>query len=108
MTPAWSRESVGPTRLVDETGHEPWYFGKHKENRRFFKRYGDFLIQQQQWAPAAIEAIDVATDLVMEQIEDPQRDGPWDRRGLVVGHVQSGKTANYAGLVNKAADAGYS
>ena len=43
----------------------------------------------------------------MEQIENPQRDGRWDRRGLVVGHVQSGKTANYAGLVNKAADAGY-
>ena len=32
---------------------------------------------------------------------------PWDRRGLVVGHVQSGKTANYAGLADKAADAGY-
>ena len=43
----------------------------------------------------------------MEQLEDPARDGPWDRRGLVVGHVQSGKTAKYAGLANKAADAGY-
>ena len=43
----------------------------------------------------------------MEQMEDPNRDGPWDRRGLVVGHVQFGKTANYAGLASKAADAGY-
>ena len=33
--------------------------------------------------------------------------GPWDRRGMVVGHVQSGKTANYTGLICKAADAGY-
>jgi hypothetical protein len=33
--------------------------------------------------------------------------GEWRRRGLVVGHVQSGKTANYIGLINKAADAGY-
>jgi hypothetical protein len=32
---------------------------------------------------------------------------PGDRRGLVVGQVQSGKTANYTGLVCKAADAGY-
>lgn len=96
-----------PTKLVDERGHEPWYFGDHKNNRRFFKRYTDFLLQSQQWAPATIEAIDTATDLVMEQIENPKREGSWDRRGLVVGHVQSGKTANYAGLVNKAADAGY-
>ncbi|MCB1885710.1 MAG: Z1 domain-containing protein [Geminicoccaceae bacterium] len=30
-----------------------------------------------------------------------------ERRGLVVGHVQSGKTASYTGLICKAADAGY-
>lgn len=95
------------TTLIDERGHVAWYFGDRKANRRFFKRYADFLMQDQGWAPATIDAIDEATDLVMEQIEDPRRDGPWDRRGLVVGHVQSGKTANYAGLVNKAADAGY-
>jgi hypothetical protein len=96
-----------PTTLSDEQGHVPWYFGKRKEGRRFFRRYADFLLQDQRWSPAAIEAIDEATDLVMEQIEDPEREGRWDRRGLVVGHVQSGKTANYAGLANKAADAGY-
>jgi hypothetical protein len=96
-----------PTSLVDERNHVAWYFGERKSNRRFFKRYADFLMQDQGWAPATVDAIDAATDLVMEQIEDPRRDGPWDRRGLVVGHVQSGKTANYAGLVNKAADAGY-
>ena len=93
--------------MSDEQGHVPWYFGKRKEHRRFFRRYADFLRQDQQWPPAAIEAIDTATDLVMEQLEDPEREGRWDRRGLVVGHVQSGKTANYAGLANKAADAGY-
>ncbi|WP_315718263.1 MULTISPECIES: Z1 domain-containing protein [unclassified Bradyrhizobium] len=96
-----------PTRLVDERGHVPWYFGDRKEGRRFFRRYSDFLLQDQGWSPATIDAIDLSTDLIMEQIEDPNRDGPWDRRGLVVGHVQFGKTANYAGLASKAADAGY-
>jgi len=96
-----------PTTLVDERDHIAWYFGDRKTNGRFFKRYADFLSQDQGWSPAAIDAIDVSTDLIMEQIEDPNRDGPWDRRGLVIGHVQSGKTANYAGLINKAADAGY-
>ena len=74
-----------PTTLTDEQGHVPWYFGQRKEGRRFFRRYADFLRQDQQWAPAAIEAIDTATDLVMEQLEDPERVGQWDRRGLVVG-----------------------
>ncbi|MGY4305167.1 hypothetical protein ACVIJ6_002410 [Bradyrhizobium sp. USDA 4369] len=96
-----------PTTLIDQRGHVPWYFGDRKEGRRFFKRYGEFLLQDQGWPPAAIDAIDLSTDLIMELIEDPNRDGPWDRRGLVVGHVQFGKTANYAGLASKAADAGY-
>jgi hypothetical protein len=83
-----------PTRLVDERNHIAWYFGDRKTNRRFFKRYADFLLQDQGWPPSAIDAIDSSTDLIMEQLEDPNRDAPWDRRGLVIGHVQSGKTAN--------------
>ena len=96
-----------PTRIVDEKGHIPWYSGERKTDRRFFQRYVDFLRQDQGWSQAAIDALDECTDFVMEEIEDPEREGHWDRRGLVVGHVQSGKTANYAGLANKAADAGY-
>jgi hypothetical protein len=96
-----------PTRLADERNHIGWYFGDRKTSRRFFKRYTDFLQQDLGWPPSAIDAIDASTDLIMEQLEDPNRDAPWDRRGLVIGHVQSGKTANYAGLINKAADAGY-
>jgi Z1 domain len=38
---------------------------------------------------------------------NPEKPGAWKRRGLVVGDVQSGKTASYSALVNKAADAGY-
>jgi hypothetical protein len=96
-----------PTRIVDEKGHVPWYQGDRKADRRFFQRYVDFLRQDKGWSETAIDALDQSTDFVMEEIEDPDREGPWDRRGLIVGHVQSGKTANYAGLASKAADAGY-
>jgi hypothetical protein len=95
------------TLLADKRGHVPWYFGERKADRRFFRRYADFLLHNQGWSPIAVDAIDETTDLVMEQLEDPNREGEWDRRGLVVGHVQSGKTANYAAVVNKAADAGF-
>jgi hypothetical protein len=96
-----------PTRIVDERGHVPWYIGDRKTNRRFFQRYIDLLRNDQGWPQAAIDALDESTDAIMEEIEDPDRDGPWDRRGLVVGHVQFGKTANYAALACKAVDAGY-
>jgi Z1 domain len=96
-----------PTKIVDERGHVAWYVGERKANRRFFQRYVEFLRQDQAWPQAAIDAIDESTDIIMEELEDPEREGKWDRRGLVVGHVQSGKTANYAGLASKAADAGY-
>lgn len=95
------------TLLLDMRGHVPWYFGDRKADRKFFKRYADFLLYNQGWPPVSVDAIDATTDLVLEQLEDPNREGQWDRRGLVVGHVQSGKTANYAAVANKAADAGY-
>ena len=44
---------------------------------------------------------------MLSLLENPLREGSWDRRGLVVGHVQSGKTSHYSGLICKAADAGY-
>lgn len=40
-------------------------------------------------------------------MEDPEQQPEWKRRGLVVGNVHSGKTATYAALICKAADAGY-
>ena len=44
---------------------------------------------------------------VLDLLGDPSQQGDWDRRGLVLGHVQSGKTSNYSGLLCRAADAGY-
>ena len=43
----------------------------------------------------------------MNFLFDPSIDGQFQRYGLVVGRVQSGKTANYAGLISRAVDAGY-
>jgi hypothetical protein len=95
------------TKLVDETGHVRWYFGERQRSGAFFQRYRDYLKDVEGWGDAAVEGLSDATDQILEQLEDPQREGRWDRRGLVVGHVQSGKTANYTGLMCKAADSGY-
>jgi hypothetical protein len=54
-----------------------------------------------------INDLDDFTDKILDKCVNPRLPGSWDRRGMVVGHVQSGKTSNYVGLINKATDAGY-
>lgn len=54
-----------------------------------------------------VNSVDDLTDKILDKCVNPKIKGSWDRRGMVVGNVQSGKTANYTGLINKATDAGY-
>ncbi|MED1122084.1 Z1 domain-containing protein [Bacillus atrophaeus] len=56
--------------------------------------------------PEVLETISEDTDHIMNNLADPDL-GSFTRYGMVVGHVQSGKTSNYAALICKAADAGY-
>jgi len=46
-------------------------------------------------------------DNILTECGNPELLNQWNVRGLVMGDVQSGKTASYGGLVSKAADAGY-
>ena len=95
--------------LTDETSdHLPWLAAKRASIEwGFTRRYQRFLEEQKGWALATLQRSDDLTDRIMELLEDPGRPGAWDRRGMVVGEVQSGKTSNYIELVCKAADAGY-
>ncbi|MDT6964295.1 Z1 domain-containing protein [Cupriavidus sp. SZY C1] len=93
------------TALVDDVGHKPWLTPERKANWRYWQRYREWQEAKLPWS--AIDGLDASTDEVLGLLEDPLRVGSWDRRGLVVGHVQSGKTGNYTGLISKAADAGY-
>lgn len=85
--------------------HIPWLNSERKKGWTYWQRYAEYMGIRIPWT--ALDALDGATDEVLSQLEDPTREGAWDRRGLVVGHVQSGKTGNYTGLICKAADAGY-
>jgi hypothetical protein len=91
--------------LQSAIGHEAWLTAVRKKEWRYWRRYREYLEGKLSWK--AVEALDRSTDSILGLLEDPTRPGPWDRRGLVVGHVQSGKTGNYTGMICKAADAGY-
>lgn len=91
--------------LNSDEGHVSWLMSNRKKDWRYWQRYREWL--ERKISYTAVDGLDRSTDTVLGLLEDPARDGPWDRRGLVVGHVQSGKTSNYTGLICKAADAGY-
>ena len=91
--------------LAEDGNHVAWLDAERKRGWRLWQRYREY--QEEDLPEAAVEALDLSTERILELLEDPRREDGWDRRGLVVGHVQSGKTANYTGLICKAADAGY-
>lgn len=91
--------------LEDKVGHVAWLNASRKREWRYWQRYRTFL--ERRIADDVVESLNESSDDILGLLEDPKREGAWGRRGLVVGHVQSGKTGNYSGLVCKAADAGY-
>ena len=59
------------------------------------------------WNTDTVGSINKGSSLVVNYLFDPREAGEQQRYGLVVGHVQSGKTANFTSVIAKAADVGY-
>ena len=101
--------SMGLGAIVDAADFRPWL-----HDARINGEVGDFywgryrkLLNIKGLPKSVIDATDEVTDKALDRLGDPKNMTPWSRRGMVVGHVQSGKTQNYTGLICKAADAGY-
>lgn len=74
----------------------------------FWTRYVMYLKKDKHFPDAVIAHLDALTDEILDHLFNPQMENVQiDKKGLVVGQVQSGKTANYTGLICKAADAGF-
>lgn len=94
--------------LEDNRDHQEWLAGERSSiTWAFWSRYKKYLEVDEKLPPAVVANIDETTDEILKRLESPKRSGSWDRRGMVVGNVQSGKTSNYTGLISKAVDAGY-
>lgn len=94
--------------FVKEKNHVSWYYAaKGKINPQFWTRYSTYLYKDAGLNSDVINSIDVATDEMMDLLSNPNDTMAFQRRGLVIGDVQSGKTSTYLALMNKAADAGY-
>ncbi len=101
--------SMGFGAIVDAEDFRPWLHDAriNGEIEDFYWGRYRKLLNLKGLPKSVIDATDEVTDRVLDRLGNPRNLSPWSRRGMVVGHVQSGKTANYTGLICKAADAGY-
>ena len=96
--------------ILKEDENNPWLNEKRADidfENGFWGRYREYLEIEKNFAPDVINKLDRITDSILDNFFDPSIKATINKKGLVVGQVQSGKTANYTGLICKAADAGF-
>jgi hypothetical protein len=94
-----------PLLIADR--HEDWYAPVTGVGDYYWSTYARYLSEQRGWDERAILSMDNHTRAVVECLANPASPASYAARGLVMGYVQSGKTANFTGVVARAADAGY-
>lgn len=82
-----------------------WVTKEMKASRYYWKLCSEQMASY--LGEGSLEKIDIESECVLRRLHDPRDNGSWNTKGLVLGNIQSGKTANYSALIAKAADAGY-
>lgn len=109
----WEEENAQPilrARILSGIGGpRDWFQNWDPSTGYYWRRLRSYLIDQLGRSTAEVESLDDATDTILSHLEDPRPTGPAPFRvqGLVIGYVQSGKTANFSALIAKSADLGY-
>lgn len=97
---------VGAVVIAKAAEWDPWYTEEVAAERAFYWTAYRKVVEKK-IGGAATNELDRVTYEVVRRLADPTRKEPYQSKGLVVGHVQSGKTANFTGVLAKAVDAGY-
>lgn len=82
-----------------------WYAGPGATDQHWPALEG-YLENEKRWDREAIDSIDESSSEVVSLLANPTHE-QFRCKGLVVGYVQSGKTANMTAVIAKAVDAGY-
>jgi len=77
------------------------------EPQPYFSAFHDFLLNERKWDRSTVETLTETSNELIERLPNPAAAREFQTRGLVVGHIQSGKTATMAALIARAADQGY-
>ena len=96
-------------RGVVDGGPKAWASEWDSASGSYWIRQRQYLLDKVGRRLSEVEATDDDSTKILSYLEDPRASGPdtFDVRGLVIGNVQSGKTANFSAVIAKAADLGY-
>ena len=87
-------------------GRTKWYPGPN-DSDRFWPPLKKFLVEDKNWPlEPVVNSLDSCSSKIISSLDFPGR-ARFSTRGLVVGYVQSGKTANFTAVISKAADVGF-
>lgn len=92
--------------ILEDPDREEWLRRADRQEWYFWPKLRSFYLENKQWELPSIRSLDRITDKILGQLGDPTANS-FDRCGLVLGYVQSGKTSNYTALIAKAVDSGY-
>lgn len=87
--------------------HKKWFADKKADlDLDYWNRFKELLIKDKGFPVNVVAEMDNVSDEIVDLIGDPSRTEEREqRRGLIIGDVQSGKTVNYSGIICKAVDA---
>ena len=97
---------IGSMIQEDSDEFKEWMTPERIEslNKGYWKNYERYLSEDGNYSKNVITKLSLNTDRIISKCGDPLNQNNWDRRGMVVGSVQSGKPSNYIGLITKEAD----
>ena len=93
--------------LIISEAHTEWYDPTQGLRDYYWQSYKQYLREKKAWDDKSLLGLDNTTRAVLECLANPESREAYASRGLVMGYVQSGKTANFAGVIARSADAGY-
>jgi hypothetical protein len=102
-------KTFDPDVLVADPASDAWFTSERDSERPYFERYRSYL-RQLGWDNDVLDNLEVNCERILSRCANPKGmlaalDSK--KRGMVMGDVQAGKTANYLGLINLACDYGY-
>jgi len=108
----WHAQTATTITILDaaelhDGGPRPWAADWDSSKGYYWQRQLAFLRNRLHRSDYELDSLDRSSDQVLAHLEDPHSPVGFDVRGLIVGYVQSGKTANFSALIAKAVDAGY-
>jgi len=81
-----------------------WADDFDKEENYYWDRFAAHMEKKR---PNSSKVLDHDSTFIVNNIGNPNKEAKFSIFGMVVGHVQSGKTESFSSVINKAADAGY-